>query len=340
MQKTFILWCLVMFGATAVFSQNGYQPTYPLEIGIQIGTTQFLGDLGGVGGFQNTTNQSTGVQTPQTGVGQGFIVDTDFASVRPTFGLFARYNIGGHFAARVDLNYLQLHGNDQEAGLGGFSAIGSRDGVSAAWYRYYRNLNFRTHVFDASIAAEIIPYNFELGGGSKNYSFLSPYGFIGIGIFAFNPEALYQGNWIELKPLRTEGQGIVDGRPEYDLVQLNIPMGFGVKWSYNDTWALALEINHRMTFTDYIDDVSFDYVDDESIFDLNMDPSTAALAKSLARRSGEIDPLGVNSEVTAPGVQRGDPGDNDAYYTVTVRFSFYIDTDNLGGGRRYGCPVW
>ena len=69
-------------------------------------------------------------------------------------------------------------------------------------------------------------------------------------------------------------------------------------------------------------------------------PGLCVLAKALARRSGEIDPTGVNSDVTAAGVQRGDPGDNDAYYTVTVRFSFFIDTDNLGGGRRYGCPVW
>ena len=324
MQKTFILWCLAMLGATAGFAQNGYRPTYPLEIGVQIGTSQFLGDLGG-----------------QIGVGKGFIIDTDIQSVRPTFGVFGRYNIGGHFAARLDINYIQLHGDDKLAGNGGFSGTTPRaDVLDDAWYRYYRNLNFRSHVFDASIAAEIIPYNFELGGGYQNYSVLSPYGFIGVGIFAFNPEGLYNGTWVELKPLRTEGQGLVDGRAEYDLVQLNIPMGFGLKWTYNDTWSVALEINHRMTFTDYIDDVSTDYVPDESIFDQNMDPSTANLAKALARRSVELDPTGINGFVTGPGEQRGDPKDNDHYYTVSIRFSYFLDTDNFGGGKRYGCPVW
>lgn len=324
MQKTFILWCLAMLAATAGFSQNGYRPAYPLEIGLQVGTSQFLGDLGG-----------------QIGIGKGFIIDTDIQSVRPTFGVFARYNIGGHFAARIDLNYLQLAGDDKYTGDGGFIASApATSGLDDAWFRYYRNLSFRSHVFDASIAAEIIPYNFELGGGYQNYSVLSPYGFIGVGIFAFNPEALYNGTWVELKPLKTEGQGLVDGRAEYDLVQLNIPMGFGLKWTYNDTWSLALEINHRMTFTDYIDDVSTDYVTDESVFDLNMDPTTASLAKALARRSAEQDPSGINSKVTAAGEQRGDPKDNDSYYTVTIRFSFYLDTDNFGGGKRYGCPVW
>jgi hypothetical protein len=117
-------------------------------------------------------------------------------------------------------------------------------------------------------------------------------------------------------------------------------MGLGVKWIYDDTWSLGLEINYRLTFTDYLDDVSIDYVEDESIFDINLDPTRAQIARDLARRSGELDPSGVNAVVTAPGEQRGDPKDNDAYYTITIRFSYYIDTYSLGGGRRYGCPVW
>ncbi len=324
MQRTLLTWCLALLSTTIGFSQNGYRPAYPLEIGIQVGTSQFLGDLGG-----------------QPGIGKGFIIDTDISSVRPTFGIFGRYNIGGHFALRADMSYLQLHGDDRLANnTGGFSGSTPREFIpDAAWYRYYRNLNFKSDVFEMQVAAEIIPYNFELGGGYKNYSVISPYGFIGVGFFAYQPKGLYNGSWVELKPLRTEGQGLVDGRAEYQLVQLNIPMGFGVKWMYNDSWALCLEVNHRMTFTDYIDDVSTDYVLDESVFD-QLGPGESIIAKSMARRSGELDSGGVNSIVTAPGAQRGDPKDNDAYYTVTVRFSFYLDTENMGGSRRYGCPVW
>lgn len=337
MQKTFILWCLAMLGAAAGFAQGGYQPVYPLEIGLQIGTSQFLGDLGGVGGpgfaGENINRQR--------GLGQPFIIDTDFASVRPTIGIFARYNFGGHFALRADLNYIQLAGDDKQAGLGGFSATTPKTAsTNAAWFRYYRNLSFRSHVFDANVVGEIIPYNFELNSGYQGSSVLSPYAFIGVGIFAFNPETLYEGRWVELKPLRTEGQGLIDGRAEYDLVQLNIPMGFGLKWTYDDTWSIALEINHRMTFTDYIDDVSTDYVADETVFTQNMDPSTASLALALSRRSTELDSGGINSAVTAPGEQRGDPKDNDHYYTVSIRFSYYLDINNFGGGKRYGCPVW
>jgi hypothetical protein len=337
MQKTFILWCLVVLGTSATMGQNGYRPTYPLEIGIQAGTAHYLGDLGGVGrpGYAPTSPEF------QRGIGQGFIVDTDIEATRPTVGLFARYNFNGNFSARVDLNYMQLSGDDKYAGKNdaGFTPTQSRDGVNAAWFRYYRNLNFRTHMFDASVAMEVTPYNFRLGSGSGS-SILAPYGFIGIGMFTFNPEGNYNGRWVELKPLSTEGQGLVPGRAPYSLVQANVPMGFGLKWIYDDRWALGLEVNYRLTFTDYLDDVSIDYVEDESIFEANFDPTRAQIARELARRSVELDPTGVNAVVTAPGAQRGDPSDNDAYYSVTIRFSYYLNTYGAGNGRRYGCPVW
>ena len=302
------------------FAQNGYQPAYPFEIGLQLGTAQFLGDLGG-----------------QPGIGKGFIIDTDIKSIRPTFGLFGRYNVGGHFAARVDLNYLQLHGDDKYAGLGTFDATVKPP--DAAWYRYYRNLNFKSDVFELAVAGEIIPYNFELGNGYRDYSVVSPYGFIGFGLFTFNPQGFFNGTWVDLQPLSTEGQGIVPGRAPYSLVQFCIPMGFGVKWMYNDIWSVSFEINHRITFTDYIDDVSTDYVDDPSVFTTNFDAQTASLAYAMSRRSQEQDNGEIFGYITAPGEQRGDPKDNDSYYTVSIRFSYYIKPGTFSSSRRYGCPV-
>ncbi|EJF52468.1 hypothetical protein SapgrDRAFT_0725 [Saprospira grandis DSM 2844] len=310
--------CL-LFSFGLLKAQAGYQPPFPYEIGLQIGTSQFLGDLGG-----------------QSEIGRPFIRDTDLKAIRPLIGAFGRWNIGPYFSARADLNYLQLAGDDALAGDGFSGETRSED---QAWYRYYRNLSFRSHVFEASIAGELIPYNFELGGGYQSYSVISPYGFIGVGIFHFNPQAQYDGQWVDLQPLSTEGQGLVDGRTPYSLTQFNVPLGFGVKWNYNDQWALSFEVNHRLTFTDYIDDVSVDYVDPQVFYD-NFAPEQAALSAAMARRSVEIDPGLVNGYVSAPGEQRGDPKDNDSYYTIALRFSYFFDANSLGGGRRYGCPVW
>ncbi len=340
MRKTFTFWCLLLLGATTAYSQNGYRPAYPLEVGIQLGTTHFLGDLGGIGGWANDNKFIRGANgSPwQDGVGQPFVLDTDIESVRPIIGAYARYSLGAHFVARLDMSYLQLASSDKDAGISGFTP--TTIGETAAWFRYYRNLSFRSHVFESTISGEIIPYNFELGSGYSDNSVLSPYLHIGVGVFAFNPQALYKGSWIDLQPLSTEGQGLVDGRATYDLVQLNVPMGFGVKWTYNDTWAISLEAGYRLTFTDYIDDVSKDYVD-PSVFTQNMDGKTAALAAALARRSSEIDSGNVLDYVTKPGEQRGNPEKNDAYYTISLRFGYYLDPTSMGGGGgRQGCPVW
>jgi len=327
MQRTLILLCWLL-GLGTAYSQAGYQPMYPLEIGVQVGTSHFLGDLGG-----------------QRGIGRPFLRDTDFGTLRPNFGVFARYNMGANFSARLDVNYLQLSGDDALAGSSDFSLENrgtdpSGAGIDGAWFRWYRNLHFRTRVFEASIGAEIIPYNFELGGGYYGYSVLSPYGFVGIGVFNFKPQARDENQvWRDLQPLRTEGQGFVEGRVPYALTQMNIPLGVGIKWTYNDTWALGLEVNHRLTFTDYIDDVSTDYVD-PTIFEDNFDAETAAIATFMARRSTELDPGETYGYITAPNEQRGDPKDNDSYYSITLRFSYYLDPRGGGGAGRYGCPVW
>jgi hypothetical protein len=327
MQKFFSTLVLTLGIGATISAQNSYQPAYPLEVGVQLGTSMFLGDLGG-----------------QSGIGRPFIRDTDFKAIRPTLGIFGRWNLGAYFSARLDLNFLRLYGDDNLASVGTRGDFSGEDPNRGdgddAWFRYYRQLNFRTNVFEAAVVGEIIPYNFELGGGYQDYSVLSPYALVGIGIYNFKPQGLTSdGAWVNLKPLKTEGQGLVDGRVPYKLTQLNVPIGFGLKWTYNDTWTMALEVNHRLTFTDYIDDVSTDYVDPQVFID-NMPIDQANMAIRMARRSVEVDPGFINGEVSAPGEQRGDPKDNDSFYTINIRFSYLIDPASFGGGRRYGCPVW
>ena len=325
MRATFILVCLIMaLKPTAVSAQAGFAPTYPFEVGILAGTSVFLGDLGG-----------------GKGIGRAFLRDTDFKAIRPNLGIFARYNLGAHFSVRADVSYIGLRGDDAWAGKGtGFSAENPNQGDGDdAWFRFYRNLNFRSRVFEAILVGEVIAYNFELGGGYQGYSVLSPYALVGVGVFNFKPQALYNGEWVDLRPLSTEGQGFVDGRAPYNTTAMCVPIGFGVKWSYNDVWTIGLEVNHRLTFTDYVDDVSTSYVDPQIFYD-NFDPAKAAIADALSQRSREIDPGAINGHVSAIGEQRGDPKDNDSYYTITLRASYFLPPGALSGGKRYGCPVW
>lgn len=286
-----------------------YIPRYPIELGVQLGTTQFLGDLGGT-----------------RGAGSGFITDTDFLSTRVAVGIFGRYNMGGHFSFRLDASYLSLFGDDKFAGNGhnGFSA--TRFSYDEGWFRHYRNLHVLTHVLEVTNSCQVIPYNFKLTGSrytNAKQNVLSPYIVFGIGFILFHPQASYHNQWIDLKPLSTEGQGLVDGIDYYSSVQLVVPTGFGLQWEHDHRWLLSFEVTHRTTFTDYLDDISTEYVD-PAIFRKHFDPEKAALATALARRSHEQDPNNYYGHLTAPGQQRGDPKDNDAYYTITLRLSFYL----------------
>ena len=62
--------------------------------------------------------------------------------------------------------------------------------------------------------------------------------------------------------LGTEGQGdsAYPDRKPYNTMGFCIPFGVGVKYAINDRMNIGLEITHRFTTTDYLDDVSKTYV--------------------------------------------------------------------------------
>ena len=126
--------------------------------------------------------------------------------------------------------------------------------------RIQRNLSFKSSVLEGYLAAEIYPtVFFERYDGLQGK--FRPYGLVGVGAYKFNPKTKLNGHWVELKPLRTEGQGLVDGKSEYKLTQLEIPMGIGFKYYIKENMYVGMEVLHRKLFTDYVDDVSTTYPD-------------------------------------------------------------------------------
>ena len=119
-----------------------------------------------------------------------------------------------------------------------------------------RNLNFTSSMFDVMLGAEyfiIDPYE----------HLVIPYVFAGAAYFHFNPYTqIAPGQKVFLKPLSTEGEGFVDGRKPYNLSQFAIPFGGGIKLSLSDDVRVGVELSLRKTFTDYLDDVSTTYVDE------------------------------------------------------------------------------
>jgi hypothetical protein len=281
------------------------------EAGITIGPSNFLGDLGG-----------------NVGKGTKFIKDNNFPMTKFMFGAFLTYQPAEWLGFRLAVNRGTLEGDD--------AVIKGKGGLEEA--RKYRNSNFRSRITEAMLLAEIYPTVFLENDPSDVFMRLRPYAAIGVGVFHFNPQGTdpLSGAWVDLKPLHTEGQGFAQypGRKEYKLTQLNVPIGIGAKYFLSEKVNIGLEILHRTTFTDYIDDVSTTYID-PSAFYSNMPIPQAELASRMANKSGNN---GATTQY-AIGDKRGTATNNDAYYSINVKLGIRLGQ----GGNRWNsstrCPV-
>ncbi len=223
-------------------------------------------------------------------------------------GLFIRYNINDYVSVRGGLNLGQISGSDANA---------DNEAQRA------RNLSFRSNITEFSVIPE-----FNILGFNPYDRIWSPYVFVGLSIYNFNPQAQLDGQWYDLQPLATEGQG-QPGRPSlYNLTQLAIPMGFGVKYAITEYWTVGFLASMRYTFTDYLDDISTTYADRQDIID-----ATGVIAANLANRQGEL--LGTEP-INTPGTRRG--SENRDWYVFSGFTISYNFLDGFGGSK-YGCPT-
>jgi hypothetical protein len=303
---------LNLFSARA-FSQSITTGDGKVELGLGFGPMFFLGDLGGA-----------------AGIGTNFLRDLDFPVTKFSKMIYANYYPAEWIGFRLALNHGALAGDDAQAPNKG----------GAEEDRLHRNLSFKTSVLEGYFAAEIYPTVFfeRYDGLAKKFR---PYGLIGFGVMKFNPKAKLDGQWVALKPLRLEGQGMNEypNSKEYSLVQQEVPMGFGFKYYLKENMYVGLEVLHRQLFTDYIDDVSTGYVD-PAVFSNYLSPADATKARRLYYR-------GTYSNATSnPGLiqtfQRGDPKDNDAFFSTILRFGWRLNGDdpNSRARRQMRCPVF
>ena len=316
--RTLVLICVFIASSLSSFSQSITSGNGKYEFGVALGPIFFLGDLGG--------NQ---------GVGKNNLKDVNMPLTKLSKGLFINVYPSEWLGFRVAINHAQVEAYD--------NIIKDKGGDEIA--RKKRNLQFQSSIFEAYAAAEIYPtIFFEQYDGLKGK--FRPYGLVGAGIFKFNPKGQYfspngTSSWVELKPLRTEGQGLVPGKEEYKLTSLEIPLGAGFKYYFSETKYVGFEVVHRKSFTDYVDDVSTDYVD-PIIFE-QLAPELRPMARQLYFREGFVPGGGnnPNARVPAVGEQRGDPKDNDSFFTPVIRFGWRLNDKNSPGSRaarQMRCP--
>lgn len=202
--------------------------------------------------------------------------------------------------------------------------------------RYNRNLSFRSPIDEISLTTEL--HVLDLFRSSDPDAFspsFSPYLIGGIGYFHFNPEALLNSSWVNLRPLHTEGEGFSEypKSKEYKLDQINIPVGIGLKYDLSSRFNLRLEYIDRILFTDYLDDVHGTYVD-PSIFSKYL--SGAALTDALILNNRVRSDAVPNLTTARPFGRRGNPKNNDSYFTINLKIGFVFGRESANSGTNGG----
>lgn len=281
---------ILIFGfwllASAAFSQ------YKWDFGAMAGAANYLGEFGG----KEKTRRD-------------FILDLKLSQTRSALGGFARYKLNPDIYLRGSLSWDRVSGADN---------------LSTNPGRVGRNLSFRDDIYEASVVGQYVFYDVADLGRTYRYSNdFKAYVFTGVSGFYMNPKAQYEGSWVALQPLHTEGQGLAPDAPKsYSLYQIAVPAGAGFFFTFKKKYRIGWEFNWRTTFTDYIDDASTKY----PAAGVLASGSTAAI---LSNRNPELQPYPDGSTLPdyrnyVAGAKRGDPTHKDSYLSTTINASYAI----------------
>jgi hypothetical protein len=214
----------------------------------------------------------------------------DFIDAKPNLNVGLQYFVTPQIAVRAEANWFQLGGDDKKADGGG---------------REFRNLSFRSNNYEIVLTGAVSL--FPKGNRYYQRKVFNPYAFVGVGYLYSNPKAELNGVWYPLQPLMTEDV-------KYSRSQFVIPYGLGARLKVGPFFNFVVEGGYRMTFTDYLDDVSTVHVDKSSWTD--------PLRIALADRGPE-----VGASPRPIGSIRGNPDTNDGYMLFNVKVEYYLPTN-------------
>lgn len=275
------------------YNGNYYQNNLIYEVGASVGGMNCFTDLGG-----------------RRGIGKRFAKDINLKNTMACGSFFFGVVWKNEIALRMEATYGNVQAYD--------SILANVKNNSEQ--RYYRNLSFRSPISEIMLVAEIHPFYIFGDFDEDHYPpAVSPYLVAGIGYFHFNPEAYLNGNWVNLQPLSTEGEGFPEypNVKPYKLSQINFPVGIGARYDLSPLVNLRAEIVTRFLQTDYLDDVSGRYIN-PAVFANHFTGVQLTEALLLNNRAKP------GAETAHPGGIRGNPKSNDSYLTFNLKIGITL----------------
>ena len=299
MKFKLIFLCFFILSVTQVKAQyyfydgNYYESDFVYEIGGSIGAINAMTDLGG-----------------RKGLGKRGVKDFNIKNTMFSGGLFFSVLYKNAVGLRLEGTFGTIHSYDSIL----------KKVAPSTNQRYERNLSVKTSIAEVALMAEFHPFYIFGDYNDDHYPpAVSPYLLAGVGYFHFNPQAKLRGNYVDLQPLHTEGQGF-DEYPDaktYKLTQINFPVGIGARYDLTPLINIRTEIVYRFLATDYLDDVSGRYIE-PSVFAeyLSGTKLTQALLLHDRHKPG--------AQTAHPDGIRGNPKNNDAYITFSVKLGLTL----------------
>ena len=229
--------------------------------------------------------------------GIGFRGDVGPTYTLPTQGsaltLGYRYQGHPHYALRIVAEQGEFTASDFNSG---------RDDREA------RGITVRTQTQSAWVLGEVTFLPMRIPSFRFQHT---PYLFSGFGVTTYNPQGQYQGEWMDLRPLATEGQGLAgSGTTIYGSRALSVPLGLGWR-AHLGPWLMAqAEVQWTWVRSDYLDDVSGNYADTEAV--------RAAHGDAAAYFA---DP--TNRQLT--GYARGQSDQNDGWFRANIGLGLHLE---------------
>lgn len=267
-------------------------------------------------------------------------LSTDISFTRPAIGVSFAHRFGPRYTVQAQFMFGTLKASDNKSA--------DKNDLESGIFRYQRNLSFRNQIKELSVVAV-----FDLFENESTYLgrvAWTPYAFLGVAGFINNPEAQAPatdlsgqplpeaGKWVKLRPLGTEGQysknldptDVNYGIKPYKVAQIAIPFGLGIRLKLTQVLDFWADLGFRYTFTDYLDDVSKNYV--------GLDKLNSPLAQAMSYRTNELPGYptnAVSSGIAGVNVQagygsehpdnlRGSKNDRDIYMVTSFKITYIL----------------
>jgi hypothetical protein len=301
----FVLMCFG-FSSKAVAQYYFYDDSYydkPVifELGASLGAMNCLTDIGG-----------------KAGIGKKFVKDLNYGETNSCVGGYLSILYKNAIGLSLAASFGKLSGDD--------NLLASVPVGDIARTRYNRQLNFQTSITEFSGVVEMYPLFLFIDWENRDAEppRYSPYLLGGIGYYSFNPQAKIGNKLIDLQPLSTEGQGLAEypDRKVYSLKQVNFPVGAGFKYELSSLINLRGEFVYRILTTDYLDDVSTNYID--PTFYTNNGFNGTRLQNALLLNNRVI-----NGQKALPGNKRGSPTQKDSYFSFNLKIGISIGRERI-----------